>query len=156
MNNIINSHHHRKITTTHHSTLKVVLSFYRTSAWFQGVTQRNQPVPILYYEGTRSMICARRWAYAVGRLFTSEYQARLWCFYQGFGFVLAELQTASKGFHFSRAGLLYWRVRPCEDFHVEAYASHRAVCPDCQRQDVRDSVASICERVKHASAASGG
>jgi len=114
---------------------QVLVSFHGTVAWFEDRTEKRQAVPRLYYDGNRSLVCAGRWAFRVGKLFDSEYQARLWCHYHGFEFTLGDVWLAPDARFFSqRPELLRFRLRPEGDFRVEAYESHRSVCPDCQRR----------------------
>jgi len=123
----------------------VWISYHGTIAWFDDLIGRKQPTPILYYDGLRSVLCARRWAYKIGGWFTSKYQARLWCEYHGFSFKEAMVFRAAKDFTVSRAGKPYWRVRAREEFQVDAYASHRARCPDCSRRDRKCALTKVAD-----------
>jgi len=103
--------------------------------------------PRLYYAQFQSLLCDWRFAFHVGALFSSEWQARLWCAYHGFDFFHAELLPRPSDFLSHRSRQRGLRLRALPDFRVERYETHRSRCPDCSRRDREGRGATVWEHV---------
>jgi len=94
-------------------------------------------VPRLYYADAVSLFCDLQFAFQVGGLFSSCYQARLWCGYHGFQFLSGEILPKTPAVR-ERCDRPSMRgLRPLADFRVQAYDAHRQRCADCQRYAAR-------------------
>lgn len=95
--------------------------------------------------GQGAVFVDARWAFPVERLFSSEFQARLWCAYHGFAFVQSALAPRPVDFLRHRVAAATRRLRPCAEFRVERYETHRERCPDCTRR-ARQGVEWVAQR----------
>jgi len=90
--------------------------------------------PRLHWSERQALLCDARSAFVFGGIIASEWRARLWCAYHGFGFI--ECAVIPKPAAFSQ-----WRyarrVRPAQEFRVDRYPEHQQRCPDCQRAFLR-------------------
>ena len=130
------------ILAGHEVTPRNVVFVGHSSAWFIFPLERDD-VPRLHWAGPDSILRDTRWAFRVGRLFASGFQARLWCAYHGFEFIESELMPLPPGFFRQYRERWPRRLRPCDEFRVQKYRTHRERCPDCQRFDREREGASI-------------
>jgi len=94
-------------------------------------------LPRLFWCVGAAWFCDGELAFPVRGLFSSEFQARLWCEYHGFGFAESVLVPKPADFfqwEFAR------RVCAPEAFSVTRYAQHQERCPDCRRRYLRGVV----------------
>jgi len=92
-------------------------------------------LPRLHWFDGEAIFCDARWAFRLGGIFSSEWQARLWCDYHGFQFVGGGLLETIPDFRPARSQGSRRLLRPAEEFRTQVYPSHRARCPDCQGRD---------------------
>jgi len=89
-------------------------------------------VPRFYWSELQSLLCDGRCAFQIGGLFSSKWQARLWCGYHGFEFVSGELLAKTPEVRRFCERSAMRRLRPLAEFSVQAYEGHRERCPDCR------------------------
>src|ERR1043165_3896847 len=92
-------------------------------------------IPRLYFSESYALLCDGWFAFRIGGLLRSEYQAKLWCEYHGFDFSIGLFEPLPPGFFQRKEPRFSFKLRPRELLRFEDYEYHRQRCPDCQRRE---------------------